>query len=213
MRQALNSNPMVQVAVIGVLVVVVGLFFMMNMKKSGGSSASTGATTPPASSSPSAGTTTPVQVPGSAAPTAGGATSTLTPPTTSDTVSPDALVPGPGLPRRVIAAWKSGDAVVLLVVRRGGIDDKLVRSSARSLAGRPGVALFVTNVGDVARYSRITQGVGLDHAPALVVVDPRRGSSVPRAQVSYGYRDTQSVVQAVHDALYKGPESLPYYPR
>src|SRR5436190_9908427 len=213
MRQALNSNPVVQMAVLGVLVVVVGLFLMMNLKKGGSSGSTAASPTPATSSSPSAGTTAPVQVPGSAGATPPSTGSTSLSPTTSGTVSPEALVPGAGLPRPVVKAWKGGDAVVLLVVRGGGIDDKLVRGSTRSLSGESGVALFVTRVGNVARYSRITQGVGLDHTPALVVVHPRRGADVPRAQVSYGFRSTQSVVQAVHDALYKGPDGLPYYPK
>jgi hypothetical protein len=218
MRQALNSNPVVQIAVIGVLVVVVGLFLMMNMKKKGDS----GSAAPPADASAAstaagssgvAGTTAPVQVPGTAVPSAGTTGSATLPPPTSGAVSPEALVPGPGLPRPVITAWKGGHAVVLLVVRGGGIDDKLVKGSAKSLSGDAGVSLFVTRVKDVARYSRITQGVGLDHAPALVVVRPRAESDVPQATVSYGFRDTQSVVQAVHDALYTGRDDLPYYPR
>jgi hypothetical protein len=74
--------------------------------------------------------------------------------------------------------------------------------------------VFVTRAKDVARYSRITQGVGVDRAPALVVVRPRKESGpVPEAQVSYGFRSSQSVVQAVHDALYQGPDDLPYSPR
>jgi hypothetical protein len=214
MRQAINSNPVVQVAVIGVLIVVVGLFLMMNLKKKSGSEgAASTSGTPAASSSTGGATTAPVQVPGAVSPStsAGG---TAVAPTTGGTVTPDALVPGPGLPRPVIAAWKGGDAVALLVVRNSGIDDKLVEASARSLRGDPGVTLFVTQVKDVARYSRITQGVGLDHAPALVLVRPRSGSAeAPQATVSYGFRSTQSMVQAVHDALYKGRDNLPYYPR
>jgi hypothetical protein len=47
-----------------------------------------------------------------------------------------------------------------------------------------------------------------------VVVRPKRLSGqVPEAQVSYGFRDSQSVLQAVHDALYKGRDDIPYYPR
>ena len=37
--------------------------------------------------------------------------------------------------------------------------------------------------------------------------------SVPEAQVSYGFRDSQGVVQAVHDAVYSGKDNLPYSPR
>jgi len=218
MRQAINSNPMVQVAVIGVLILLVGVFFMMNMKKKGSASSST-PTSPTAASatgtatpgSSSAGTASPTLVPGASA---GAGSSSASAPSISGSVSPDALVPGPGLPRPVVAAWKGGDAVVLLIVRSGGIDDRLVRGSVESLSADPGVSVFVTRAKDVARYSRITQGVGLNRAPALVVVRPRKQSgTTPEAQVSYGFRNSQSVVQAVHDALYSGPDDLPYSPR
>jgi hypothetical protein len=216
MREQLNSNPVVQIAVIGVLVVVVGLFFMMNMKKKSdsGSSSDTALSTPAASSS-IGGTTTPIGPGASEAPPAASApSSTGTPSVSSGTVTPNALIPGPGLPRPVVTAWKSGDAIALLIVRGGGIDDRLVRGSVESLSGDSSVAVFVARANDIARYSRITQGVGVNRAPALVVVRPRRESgSVPQAQVSYGFRNSQSVIQAVHDALYAGPDDLPYSPR
>jgi hypothetical protein len=48
----------------------------------------------------------------------------------------------------------------------------------------------------------------------MVVIRPRRLSgSVPQAQVAYGFRNAQSVVQQVHDALYSGKDDLPYSPR
>jgi hypothetical protein len=103
---------------------------------------------------------------------------------------------------------------VLLIVRPGSIDDRLVRGSVESLSGDSGVAVFVADAKDVARYSRITQGVGVDRTPALVVIRPRKESgTTPQAQVSYGFRNSQSVVQAVHDALYSGRDNLPYSPR
>jgi hypothetical protein len=216
-RAALNSNPVVQIAVIGVLIAVVGLFLMMNMKKSDSSSSSPTTSSDTASGSTAAATTSPVTVPGASA-TSGAATpsvgATTTPPASGGTVSPEALIPGPGLPRDVVAAWKRGDAIALLIVRPQGVDDRLVRSSVNSLSGEPNVAVFVTRAEHVARYSRITQGVGVDHAPALVVVRPRSESGpTPQAQVSYGFRNSKSVLQAVHDAIYSGQDNLPYYPR
>ncbi|MFL5906871.1 MAG: hypothetical protein ACJ75Z_04645 [Solirubrobacterales bacterium] len=213
MRKAINDNPMVQIAVIGVLVVVVGLFMMMNMKKGGSSSSSTSSATPGVSSSPVGGTAVPVTPDGTVPPSTSGGSVGVTPPATSGTVTPDALIPGPGLPKNVIDAWKHGDAVVLLI-SGGGIDDRLVRESVESLSGDARTSVFVARAKDVARYSRITQGVGVDRVPALVVVRPRsKGGSVPEAQVSYGFRNSQSVVQAVHDALYNGRDDLPYSPR
>jgi hypothetical protein len=211
MRKAINDNPVVQIAVVGVLVVIVGFFMMTNMKKkSGDSSTSSASSSSGVVSSSTGGGTAPIV--GSS----GGSSSSaapVAPPSTTGSVSPEALIPGPGLPRNVIGAWKHGDAIVLLIVRGGGIDDRLVRGAVRTLNGDPGTAVFVSRAKDIARYSRITQGVGVDRVPALVVVRPRRESPVPEAQVNYGFRDSQSVVQAVHDALYSGRDDLPYYPR
>jgi hypothetical protein len=218
MRKALNDNPTVQIAVIGMLVLVVGLFFMMNMKKKSSSTSSSSSSTPTASSSSATGgTTAPATAPeasASAVTSAPSAGVAAAPSGSAGTVTPEALVPGPGLPRDVVAAWKRNDAIALLIVRGGGIDDRLVRSSVGSLSGDPQVSVFVARAKDVARYSRITQGVGVSQAPALVVVRPRSETgSVPEAQVSYGFRNSQSVVQAVHDALYHGRDDLPYSPR
>lgn len=202
MRQAINNNPIAQVAILGGLALVAAVFFMTSMKGKGSSdSASTASSAAPAPSTSAP--AVPAPAPTSSAP----------PPATA-TVSPEALVPGPGLPKPVVTAWKGGDTVVLLVVRQGGIDDRLVHGSVRSLTGDPGVSVFVTRANHVARYSRITQGVGVSQAPALVVVRPKRVSgSVPEAQVDYGFRDAQGVVQAVHDAVYSGKDNLPYSPR
>ena len=214
MREQLNSNPVVQISVIGVLVVVVGLFFMMNMKKKSSSSTSSSPTAAAATGSSAGGTTTPVVVGGSDPASAAASGAAPAPSVASGTVTPEALIPGPGLPAPLVSAWRGGDAIALLIVRGGGIDDRLVRGSVESLRGDAGVAVFVARAKDVARYSRITQGVGVDRAPALVVIRPRKESgSVPQAQVSYGFRDSQSVVQAVHDALYSGRDNLPYSPR
>jgi hypothetical protein len=212
-RQALNNNPIAQVAVLGGLALLVGLFMMMNMKKGSSDSGSTNSSAAgtPATSSPA---TTSPSAPGATAVAPGSTGSAPAAPPTSGSVNPDALIPGPGLPRPVITAWKRGDTVVLLVVRPHGIDDRLVRSSVRSLSDDRGVSVFVTRADKAARYSRITQGVALSQAPALLVVRPKRVSgSVPEAQVSYGFRDSQGVVQAVHDAVYSGKDNLPYSPR
>ena len=72
MRKALNDNPVVQIAVVGVLIVFVGLFLMLSMKKKSPDSSSAAPSAAPAaqSSASSAGTTTPVQVPAGAVPDA-----------------------------------------------------------------------------------------------------------------------------------------------
>jgi hypothetical protein len=209
MRNAINNNPKVQLGVVGALVLLIALVMLPSMmghksSSTGGASTGVAASTPSASVDPSLQTAQPAPGVASAAGVA--------PP--AATVTPQALIPGPGLPRPLIDAWKHGQAVVLLVVRNHGIDDRLVSRSVQGLSSDPGVTSFVVHANRIARYSRITQGVGVSQVPALIVVRPRRVSgSVPEAQVTYGFRDSQTVVQYVHDALYSGKDDLPYSPR
>jgi hypothetical protein len=215
MRKAINENRTVQLGLLGGLVLVVGLLLVTRMGKGeeapppsvpvAGSAAGAPTTTPSAT-----GTSTPTSSTSTAAPAVAPASPVVAP--TPTTVSPEALEPGPGLPAPLIKAWNSGDAVVLLIAKPGGTDDRLVRSSVRALS-EPGVEVFVADARNVARYSRVTQGVGVNRVPALVVIRPKRLSGgTPQAIVSYGFRDSQSVVQAVHDALYSGKDNLPYSP-
>ena len=90
-----------------------------------------------------------------------------------------------------------------------------MRSSVRRSPEARDVSVFVTRANGVARYSRITQGVGVSQAPGPRRRPARSGSAgpCPQAQVSYGFRDAQGVVQAVHDAVYSGKDNLPYSPR
>ena len=100
------------------------------------------------------------------------------------------------------------------MLKRRGIDDDQLRRNVEQLRGRSDLALFVTNAGHIARYSRITHGVNVDRVPALIVLRPRHLThGTPKATLSYGFRGPESVDQAIRDALYKGPSNLPYYPK
>jgi hypothetical protein len=219
MRDAINNNPVVQICLVAVLLVIAGVMLAPQLlhKKDSGASAGAATTTSSAQlTTPTGSVNVTAEVSGT--PSVSGASGATGAPATdvapsSGTVDPSSLVPGPGLPRPVVAAWHRGDTIVLLIVRKGGVDDRLVRQSVEALSD-PGTAVFVTRAKGIARYSRITQGVGVSQVPALVVVRPRRLSgSVPQAQLSYGFRNSQAVVQAVHDALYSGKDNLPYSPR
>jgi hypothetical protein len=121
-------------------------------------------------------------------------------------------IPPLPLPTPVAHAYDSGKTVVLLVVRNGGIDDKLVVDSTHRVSDRPDVALFVVPVKQIARYGAITLGVDVTQVPALVVMRPRRLSDgTPQASVNYGFQAAQSIDQAIRDASYKGPEAT-YHP-
>jgi hypothetical protein len=202
MRKAINENRTVQLALIGVLALVGG--FILLQAQGGGSedgAAQPAETSPPATAA----------APTGAASTTSSGTATVS--GASASAVPASLVPGPGLPKSLLSSYRKGDAIVLLVRRAGGIDDRLVRNSVDLLGGIPGVDVYVTKAKSIARYSWLTQGVNVTDLPALVVLRPRSATKgIPTASVSSGFRDSASVVQAVKDALYEGPSDRPYHP-
>jgi hypothetical protein len=221
MRKAINDNPMVQIGVIGLLVVVVGFFLLTQMGK-GSSTSSTSSTTasvaPDASATPSDSSATATTPPASTATTPSVSAPSTTPAAPAGSAAAPAaageFVAGPGLPRPVVQAYNADKVVVLLVVRRGGIDDGAVKASVERMSGLPDTAVFMTNAGHVSRYSRIASGVDLDRVPALIVLRPQKLThGTPTATVSYGFRGPASVAQAIADALYNGPTNVPYYPK
>jgi hypothetical protein len=208
MREKLNSNPLAQAAVIGVLLLGVG-FFLLSSMGGGGEEAETTTTTssatvstPEGSASVTATVTMPV---GEAA--AAAATPSSVPP-----LPPDAAAGAPPLPRAIVAAFHANRTVVLLFVRQGGIDDGMVTAASVALASMPGVSTFVVPAGRIARYAAIAQGVAVDRVPALVVLRPKRlDRGIPVASVHYGFQSPENVVQAVIDAGYKG-RTVDYHP-
>ena len=223
MRKAVNDNQTVQVVLIGILVIVAGYLFMTRIA---GGSSSEGTTAPPAP------TTTPADTSGSESAAPSTEAESKPSESTSGTSSPgkgsdasanaseadaagaEGFVSGPGLPEPVVKEYDDGSTVVLLVVRRHGIDDRKVEAAVRKQAGAGDTAVFVSRAKEIAKYSRIAQGVEIDRVPALVVIEPKRlaGGALPTATVSYGYRGPESIAQAVRDAVYKGRDNLPYYP-
>jgi hypothetical protein len=194
MREKLNENPLMQVAVIGVLLLATGFFLMSSMGgKGGGKEPKSSATSSNAVSTESAG------------PPAGLSTAlAMVSQASAGSVRP--------LPRPVLAAWEADKTVVLLFVHDGGIDDKLVKAATARLTALPEASTFIVPAKQISRYAAITEGVGVDRVPALVVVRPKRlRQTVPTASVSYGFQSGESVVQAVIDAGYKGP-TLAYHP-
>jgi hypothetical protein len=214
MRKAINENRTVQLVLLGVLVLAAGLFLL---KGKGGSS--TSSTAAPAGTSatgtaaaPSTGTTTATT--GAVDPSTGlPVSSTATAPASGGGAVPVNLIPGPGLPKSLIPAWKGGDAIVVLIRRAGGIDDNFVHNSVDRLQSESGVKVYVARAKEVSRYAWLTQGVDVTELPALIVLRPAKlTNNKPQASVSYGFRGPQSVVQAVRDQLYKGPTNEPYHP-
>ncbi len=225
MRRAINENPVVQAALIGVL--AIGVVMLLLLRMGGGSDdASTDTAAAPATAAPAA---------TDAASTGAAATGAASTPGTGTPASVDGgFVAGKGLPKDVVKAYKDDKTVVLLILREhpqgcysraklvskqcGGIDDGQVATIVRvidKLAHQQNVALFITHASNIAAYSRITTGVEVNRVPALVVLTPKRlnDGGLPHASVSYGFRGPGSIITAVADAEYKGKTDLPYYPR
>jgi hypothetical protein len=208
MRDKLNDNPKAQVAVVAVLLVAAAIFVTSSMGGGGEESEST--TTSAESTTTSAEVATPE---GSAAVTATVTTTGIPVEGASASIAEVPQVPAPPLPQALKRAFAKNRTVVLLIAKKGGVDDGLATVAAISgLASMKGVSMFVVPVDRVARYAAITQGVELNRVPALVVLRPKKlDNGSPTASVSYGYQSPQSVVQAVVDARYRG-QTLDYHP-
>lgn len=201
MREALNSNPVVQAAVVAVLLVGAAIFLLLP----GGGEEEEGAA---AGTVEVAGT----EISGSGA-TPGGA---IEAPVEGAPSAP--LVPGqlaaaaPPPPAPVLEAWESNRTVVLLFVHDDGIDDRLVRNATRAVEGFPNASFFVVPARQISRYAAIAEGVGVERVPALVAVTPKRvRNGQPTASVAYGFQRPDTVRQAVIDAGYEGP-TIDYHP-
>ncbi|HEY5942946.1 MAG TPA: hypothetical protein VIT89_08820 [Solirubrobacterales bacterium] len=196
MREQLNNNPLVQMGAIAALLLAAAIFLLTSMGGGGEEEGESGAgaiaiTAPGEGAAPSPGEAPPPEA------TSGAGAPTL------------ATQP---LPQPVMDAWNANQTVVLLIVRDGVIDDDLVKLASARLSGIAGASTFTVPASQIARYASITQGVGVDRVPALVVLGPKMlNQAVPTASVSYGFRDGDSIEQAVIDAGYKGP-TLEYHP-
>jgi hypothetical protein len=192
MREKLNENPLMQVVLIGVLLVAAGVFVMSSMGGKGGEEEAESATV---SATAESSTEVPAGLDAALA-----------------MVSQASARSAKPLPHDVLAAWNDNKTVVLLFVHDGGIDDKLVKDATARLSSLPAAETFVIPASEISRYAAVTEGVGVNRVPALVVVRPKHvHQTIPTASVNYGFQSGQSVVQAVIDAGYKGP-TLAYHP-
>jgi hypothetical protein len=178
MREKLNENPVAQIALIALLALASGYLVLSSM--GGGESGASAATE-------TAEVESAEQM---------SATSAVTAPV------------GRRLPHAVEAAYDRGETIALLIYRRGGIDDIAVAADSAVIPTMPGVAFFAAPTDKIARYSAITGPVGVNRAPALIVVRAhKKGDTEPApATVTYGYQGPEEVRQAVIDSGYTGPE-------
>ncbi len=220
MRKALNENPAVQMGVLALVGIAFAfLLFTMVLKKDpppvdpAAATDPTATATDPTAAVPVTGTVAPPAVD----PATGVAVAPAVPPAAGvapsggDLGSADGLLPTKGLPKDVLVAYAKGRAIALLVIDPKGIADRELKKYTQRLKGEKGVEVFIVEAKDIIDYARITSGVAVSRAPALVVIRPRKlTSSVPTATVSYGFRSPRSVQQALDDALYEGKQLQSY---
>jgi hypothetical protein len=194
MRDKLNSNPLLQAGLIGVLLLFAGIFLLSAHKGGEEESEASAASGTVASTSGA-----------TSAPTPGGASGVL--------AAARAAGDAPPLPAPVTSAWEEHRTVVLLFVHNAGIDDSLVAAATRRLQSMRDVSAFIVPAHSISRYAAIAEGLGVERVPALVVLHPkpRDAGGIPTASVSYGFQSPQSVAQAVVDAGYRG-RTLAYHP-
>jgi len=85
--------------------------------------------------------------------------------------------------------------VVVLAFFQPAADDRAAAAAVASLPRERGVAVFTDQVAHVSRYGSLIEGVGIDQAPAIVIVDHDR-----RARLIQGYIDAETLAQEVSDA-------------
>lgn len=101
---------------------------------------------------------------------------------------------GEGLPARVARGLARKDVVVLLFTQSGA-DDDATRDAVRKLRGLEDVTVVTDRIQDIGDYRRVVSELGIQQAPAVVIVD-REG----KARLVEGYTDPGSLAQQVEDA-------------
>ncbi|HZO04897.1 MAG TPA: hypothetical protein VFB52_00785, partial [Solirubrobacterales bacterium] len=164
MREKLNNDPKMQVALVAVLVVAALLFFL---KSSGGEEeGESGGAVATVNGETATGST-----PGEAVDAAIEGLETGAVEAGASAVP--ASVPAPPPPPAFTSAYDANKTVVLLVVHDAGIDDRLTAKAADAVEGMAEAELIRVPLKQLPRYAAVTVGLELNRVPALVVVRPR----------------------------------------
>jgi hypothetical protein len=205
-REKLNESQAAQVGLVAILVLVAVVMFI---KSSGGGEESAESGAGPTVATVNGSTATGA-TPGEAVEAAVSGLEAGAAATGSGEVPTS--IPAPPPPPEFTNAYDSNQTVALLLVHNGGIDDKLTARAADSIEGMAGVTLIRVPLAQLPLYAGVTVGLDLNRLPALVVMRPRKLSNgIPQATIDYGFQTPATMVQAVRDAAYKGPETT-YHP-
>lgn len=104
--------------------------------------------------------------------------------------------PADRVPGAVASALADGRVVVLMFAQSSGADDKATRARVERLEGDSrDLEVFTDNVSNLADYAAVVGGLGIDQAPATVIVSPDGD-----ARVVQGFVDRRSLRQYAADA-------------
>jgi hypothetical protein len=102
-----------------------------------------------------------------------------------------------GLPKPVAKAIRKGQVLVLLFWNGKSADDKAVHKALAKVDRWDGrVSVQSASIKKISKYGRVARGVDVEQSPTVVVADPQL-----RAETLVGYVDTETIDQAVVDAL------------
>jgi hypothetical protein len=98
-------------------------------------------------------------------------------------------------PKRLARAIDDHRKVLLFFAQPHGLDDKATAESVREAARRTHALVLKDDVRNSKRYGKLVENLGVNQAPAIVIVD-RKGD----ARLLEGYIDGGSLVQELSDA-------------
>jgi hypothetical protein len=100
--------------------------------------------------------------------------------------------PNPG---RVARAVREHRKVVILFRNPRGLDDRAMGPVMRAVDGRTKALVVTDHVDAVDRYGKLVEDLGVSQTPSVVIID-----SSGQARLLEGYRDSDTLTQAVADA-------------
>jgi hypothetical protein len=128
---------------------------------------------------------------------AGTSTSTKTADPAASTAAAVPAVDVAGLPKPVAKAIRKHQVLVLLFWNGKSADDKAVHDALKKVDRWDGrVSVQTASIKQISKYGRVARGVDVEQSPTIVVADPEL-----RAETLVGYVDTQTIDQAVVDAM------------
>jgi hypothetical protein len=97
-------------------------------------------------------------------------------------------------PRKVAAAVRRHQRVVILFRNPRGLDDQATSQSVSALRSQTKARVFTDDIRSVDRFGPILEDVGVNQAPSIVIID-RRG----HARLIEGFIDSRALAQEVAD--------------